>query len=118
MDSTDPIIKSLAKVWSNYLDEEALASFKKFGYYSQKVMLDDAVWSDVWVISVNSEQCNEMNWFLWSTLGDPNNEIAWLEQTLKDAEAANEKVILIAHFPSMSCNHAFGAWYTALTERY
>lgn len=118
IDSTDPVIKSLAKVWANYLDEEALAMFKKFGYYSQKVMLDDPVWSDVRVISLNSEQCNEMNWFLWSALGDPNGEIAWLEEELKKAEKNNEKVLLIAHFPSISCNHAFGARVRALTERY
>lgn len=34
IDSTDPVIKSLAKVWSNYLDEEALEIFKQYGYYS------------------------------------------------------------------------------------
>jgi len=118
IDSTDPVIKSLAKVWSNYLDDEALAMFKKYGYYSQKVLLDDPSWSDVRVISLNSEQCNEMNWYLWSALGDPNNEIAWFESELKKAEAANEKVLLIAHFPSMSCNHAFGARFQALVERY
>jgi len=28
IDSTDPVIKSLAKVWANQLDEEALAMFK------------------------------------------------------------------------------------------
>jgi len=81
-------------------------------------MLDDPAWKDVRVISVNSEQCNEMNWYLWSALGDPNNEIAWLEGELKNAEEKNEKVLLIAHFPSVSCNHAFGARIQALTERY
>jgi len=59
-----------------------------------------------------------MNWYLWSALGDPTNEITWLESELKNAEEKKEKVLLIAHFPSVSCTHAFGARIQALTERY
>ena len=65
---TDPTISSLANVWAPYLDPEAVELFSKYGYYSQKVRLDNPAWKDVKVISINSEQCNNMNWYLWSTL--------------------------------------------------
>lgn len=115
---TDETIASLANVWAPYLDPEAVELFSKYGYYSQKVKLDNPVWKDVKVISINSEQCNNMNWYLWSTLKDPNQEIEWVESELKASEAAGEKVIVIAHFPSVSCLHNWGMRYKALVERY
>jgi len=114
----DATIESLANVWAPYLDKEAVALFSKWGYYSQKVKLDDPAWKDVKIISINSEQCNNMNWYLWSTLNDPNGEIAWIESELKASEIAGEKVIIIAHYPSVSCLHNWGMRYRALVERY
>ena len=54
IDSTDPVITSLVDVWTRHLDKEALETFKKYGYFSQKVKLDDPIWSRVRVISLNS----------------------------------------------------------------
>ena len=44
-----------------------------------------------------------MNWYLWEILSDPGDEIAWLEETLKEMEANNETAILLGHMPISDC---------------
>jgi len=51
-------------------------------------------------------------------LSDPGDELAWLEATLKEMEANNEKAILISHIPTRSCLKTWGARFQALMERY
>lgn len=120
IDETDPVLTSLANVWAPYLDEEALSTFGKTGYFSTKVPIDNPVWANVRIISLNSAQCNNMNWYLWSQLNDPQGEIAWLENELKKAEANDEVVFVIAHIPSASsdCLHSWSVRFKALVERY
>ena len=62
----DAVLEDITAVWDDYLDKEAQEKFREAGFYSMKVPIDSPEWKDVRVISMNSEQCNNMNWYLWS----------------------------------------------------
>lgn len=59
-----------------------------------------------------------MNWYLWETLADPGDELAWLEAVLKDMEAKGENAILLGHIPTHGCLRAWGSRFQALMDRY
>jgi hypothetical protein len=59
-----------------------------------------------------------MNWYLWEVLADPGDELAWLENILKDMEAKGENAILLGHIPTHGCLRAWGSRFQALMDRY
>ena len=120
MDGNDQSMEELKGAWRNHLDDDAFEEFEKGGFFSMKVDLPQEEWKDVRVISINSEQCNNMNWWLWGQMSDPMGELAWLEKTLFVAEKNHEKVFILAHIPPASgdCLHSWSIRYKAIVERY
>ena len=118
LETKDPVMDLLGDVFDDYLDDKAKATFANYGFFSMKVPIDSPEWENVRVISINNEQCNDMNFYLWGVLDDPNGQIEWLESELAKAEAKGEMVIMIAHIPPGSCLHTFGEHWRGLLERY
>ena len=61
-----------------------------------------------------------MNYYVWSTINDPADELSWLNKTLTTIEAKNEIAIVIAHIPpgSSSCFYNWAIRYRAITDRF
>ncbi len=78
MSEQDPTLEELADIFTPYMDEDALETFRRYGYFAT-LGPAGSKFEKTRFISINSEQCNDMNWYLWAELNDPNNEIAWLE---------------------------------------
>lgn len=70
------------------------------------------------VIGLNSQPCNNMNWFLWAERYDPGQQIEWFENELAALEAVGGQAILITHIPYYECIHPYGVRLRALFERY
>jgi len=57
------------------------------------------------VVTLNSNFCNNFNFWLLLDFDDPSGHLHWLYRTLKRSEQNGEKVILLGHIPpgSKSC---------------
>ena len=61
------------------------------------------------VVSINTNYCNNFNFWLALNFRDPHNHLHWLYQELKKAEENRESVYILGHIPtgSPSCT---GKW--------
>lgn len=102
--------------WSgdNWLSEEEVEVFGKYGYYSKPLPFN----SKGRVISLNTQACNDLNWWLLDNRQDPGLEMQWLEQELSQLEKDGGFAYMIGHIPVSGCLHQFGVRYKALMERY
>jgi len=105
--------------WKGWLTDESLEQFAKWGYYSQDlVLLNGKKVANTKIIGINTQTCNNMNWYLFGQRNDPGNELAWLEEELASIEEAGGVAILMAHIPPTDCLHEWGARFRALMDRY
>ncbi len=51
------------------------------------------------IVSVNTNFCNSLNFFLLLNFDDPSSHLHWIYSVLWRAEAAGEKVFIIGHIP-------------------
>jgi sphingomyelin phosphodiesterase len=111
--------------WGQYLDESAQAEYAKAGYYTQKLRVKNGdgslyTFEGVNVVTVNTEACYTMNFYLMSQRDDPGNVLAWLNETLAGFEERGEIAILMAHHPP-GCSDCLFQWssrFRAILDRY
>lgn len=99
------------------MDAEAKAIYVKHGYYTTKLRTSDGrVHDKVNIVAVNTQTCYNVNYYLWVNRNDPGQELAWLEQTLREIESRNESVIILGHVPpgSNDCLYQWAVRYRAL----
>ena len=93
-DEEDYMLKNMADVYKDYLNEEAYETFKKYGYYS--INYD----KNLKIIAINCLACDSFNFNLFnSTKIHAKKMLSWLEEELKKAEEKNEYVYILNHFP-------------------
>ena len=106
---------AFSAAWTEWIGEEEAKFYDIYGYFStfnSKFGLR--------IIAVNTQACNDMNWFLIRNPTDPGGMLAWLRQTLYQAEANNEAVYIIGHIPPSEggCMYEWSARYKALVDRF
>jgi len=102
-----------ADEWYDWIGPEASLLIKKDGYYStyyEKYNLK--------IISLNSQACNDQNWFLFRDQTDPGGMLKWLRSELYIAEQNNQLVYIISHFSPHSCLDKFGLILDAILDRF
>lgn len=77
--------------WVNGSKVEKL--IEKGGYYSVRPK------PGLKLISLNTNYCNNGNFWLLLNLTDPAGELKWLVEELQDSENRNEKVHIMSHIP-------------------
>ena len=112
--ANDPLVHLLADEWAEYLGEEATAEFREKSYYS--VQYDE----NTRIIAINTQNCYIYNFYLIGELTDPLGELQWLEDTLREMEAAGQVAIIMGHVPpgSMDCVQSYAGRYRALMDRF
>ena len=96
---------SIGNVWSDWLDGRALAQFNETGYYEMEMeMLPNTR-----LIGLNSQACNNLNYFFFRLHTDPGHQLNWLESRLKAARVDKKGVWLVSHIPSGSVD-CFSEW--------
>jgi len=98
------------------MDEEAYQIFSKHGYYSKYLNLDTD--KAVKVLSLNTDSCDNLNHFTWSSLADPNGQYEWLKSQLEDLESKGHLAIMVSHIPPDECTHQWAVRFQALLDRY
>lgn len=92
--NTSRVYEAVANFWKPWLNEDAIATFTKGGFYSQKVAPDQ----NLRIISLNTNLYYSPN-TVTQNMSDPANQFEWLENTLNLSQQNNEKVYIIAHVP-------------------
>lgn len=110
-----PLLKFFGDLWKPWLEDQSYESFVKYGYYTQKHKD-----SNLRIISYNCLLCDIFNFYLIKNPTDPNDQVDWLEYTLRKAEKDNEVILLIGHIPSgdTSLLSECAKRYNALTDRF
>jgi sphingomyelin phosphodiesterase len=112
-------INTFSKYWEQWLEPETMVLFRKWGYYSQTLKLKDGtVFGNTKIIGLNTQVCNNMNWFLLENRFDPAEHIKWLENELLELEKINGQAIIISHIAGDDCIHSWGHRLRGLFERF
>ncbi|KAM9060674.1 cyclic GMP-AMP phosphodiesterase SMPDL3A isoform 2-T2 [Megaptera novaeangliae] len=91
---TSKVYNAVASLWKPWLDEEAISTLRKGGFYSQKVSTN----LNLRIISLNTNLYYGPN-IVTLNKTDPANQFEWLENTLNICQQNKEKVYIIAHVP-------------------
>ncbi|XP_049514206.1 sphingomyelin phosphodiesterase [Dermacentor silvarum] len=108
------IFDALADQWSRWLPPSATDTIRRAGYYSARP------YPGLKIISVNTNYCSTLNWWLLINATDPAQQLAWLVNELHESETKGEKVHIIAHIPPgvSDCLHVWSENYHRILERY
>ena len=88
------LYETIAQQWSKFkLNSTSYDTIKRHGYYTELLK------PGFRVISINSNYCNDENWWILLSSGDPGHQHQWLVDTLTNAELNKERVILLGHIP-------------------
>lgn len=109
------VTKYISDLWGCRMDSEAVASLFATGSYS---VLHPG--TNLRVISLNTNACNNQNWWLFQNVTDPGGLILWLQGELQKAESNGELVYIIGHIaPGMgTCLDEWAYHYAGLVDRY
>ena len=83
----------LQDIWSKWLPSGTIDHIKKGAYYSTYLK------KGLKVISINTNYCNNQNWWLLMNTTDPADELTWMINELQASELNNERVMIIGHIP-------------------
>jgi len=98
-------LEQIAKLWSNWLPEDALETVRRGGYYSLPV---PGV-KGLNIVSLNTLYWSTSNPWMANVTGDVAGQFAWLEKILHVADYSGEHVIIIGHVPPVY-EIAFNQW--------
>ncbi|XP_074538800.1 acid sphingomyelinase-like phosphodiesterase 3b isoform X1 [Halichoeres trimaculatus] len=84
----------IAEMWKDWLDPESQRTFKKGGYYTEKLL--NRVGFRMLVLNTNLYyRQNELT----TNIDDPAEQFSWADRVLTEAAKNKEKVYIIGHIP-------------------
>uniref|UniRef100_A0A672S390 Uncharacterized protein n=1 Tax=Sinocyclocheilus grahami TaxID=75366 RepID=A0A672S390_SINGR len=107
--STNAIYDAVAKLWSPWLNPEAVATLQKGGFYSLVIK------PGLRLVSLNTNLYYSPNQ-VTVNMTDPAGQFQWLQETLELSRQKLEKVYVIAHVPIGYLPYAINT--TAVRESY
>lgn len=105
---------TLANQWTNWISNGTRAGIKWRASY---VIFP---FPGFRIISLNTQYCDRLNFWLYINQTDPDSALAWLTQELLEAEQAGDKVHIIGHVPSGE-DYCFETWsrnYYSIINRF
>uniref|UniRef100_UPI003AAFB249 acid sphingomyelinase-like phosphodiesterase 3b n=1 Tax=Centroberyx gerrardi TaxID=166262 RepID=UPI003AAFB249 len=88
------IYSQIAEMWQDWLEPESQRTFKKGGYYSEKLLNRTGFRMLVLNTNLYYDQNN-----LTRNMDDPAHQFSWADQVLTEAANNKEKVYIIGHVP-------------------
>ncbi|XP_051164735.1 sphingomyelin phosphodiesterase isoform X1 [Leptopilina boulardi] len=113
-DSISWLYDELDIQWKKWLPSAVSHTVRRGAYYSVLVR------PGFRILSVNTNYCNNKNWWLLINSTDPTNELQWLIYELQTAEMNGEKVHIIGHIPPghSDCLKIWSRNYYHIINRY
>ena len=104
-----------AYLWKDWIGEEGYNSYVRRGYYTTKHPN-----SNLRIISLNTMDCDVLNFNIIKNPTDPNSQFKWLESVLRQSEKDGEIVYLIGHIPPGDSTYTSecSKRYNALSDRF
>ena len=84
----------VTKLWGEQLPPDALDTVQQSGYYTTIIR------PGLRLIALNNNVCYVFNWWILYEVTSIQTQFQWLHDVLLDAEAAGEKVHILAHVPN------------------
>ncbi|OQR77843.1 sphingomyelin phosphodiesterase-like [Tropilaelaps mercedesae] len=108
------LYNALADVWSYYIPEENLKTFRTAGFFSYDLG------PKLRILSINMNYCNTYNWWILINSTDPTGQLEWLTEQLQECENRNIKVHLIGHIPpgQPDCFSVWSRNFNDIVNRY
>ncbi|CAG9764151.1 unnamed protein product [Ceutorhynchus assimilis] len=112
--STSWIYNELGKSWSRWLPQATNNTVHRGAFYS--VLLRPSFR----LISINTNYCHSLSWWLLVNSTDPASELKWLVNQLQHAENKGEKVHIIGHIApgSSDCMKIWSRNFYEIVHRY
>ncbi|XP_056300643.1 acid sphingomyelinase-like phosphodiesterase 3b [Pseudoliparis swirei] len=88
------IYNQTADMWQDWLDPESRGTFKKGGYYTEKLLNR----TGFRMLALNTNLYYDQN-KLTQDMDDPAGQFSWADQVLTEAAINKEKVYIIGHIP-------------------
>ena len=104
-----------ADLWKDWIGDEGYSTYIRNGFYTKKHPN-----SNLRIISLNTMDCDVVNFKLLKNPTDPIKQFIWLESILRKSEKLNETIYIIGHIPpgdntyTSSCSKR----YNALVDRF
>ncbi len=110
----------LASDWGRWLPPSAAASLAAAGYFSVRRPALVQGGKPLKIISVQTNYCNNLAFFLYVNDTDPGNQLHWLIDELQDSEDRGEAVFIIGHIAPVSedCRPVWSGNVVAILNRY
>ena len=114
------LIQHYRQLFDGFLDNKALRTFRKYGYYSMKINKVGKVKlpKNTYFIALNTQVTDTINLYNYVHREDPGQHFAWLEKELTMIEKKKGIAFLGMHFAPMFMQHQWGQRYRALMERF
>ncbi|XP_023315583.1 sphingomyelin phosphodiesterase-like [Trichogramma pretiosum] len=108
------LYNELDKEWQRWLPVGSSPTVRQGAFYSVLIR------PGFRIVSINTNYCNNKNWWLLINSTDPVNELQWLVYELQAAEMNNEKVHIIGHIPPghSDCLKVWSRNYYHIINRY
>ncbi|XP_017271108.1 acid sphingomyelinase-like phosphodiesterase 3b [Kryptolebias marmoratus] len=88
------IYNRIAEMWHDWLDPKSKETFKKGGYYTERLL--NQIGFRILVLNTNLYYDQNK---LTPDMDDPAGQFSWMDQTLTEAANNKEKVYIIGHVP-------------------
>ena len=109
----DSLKTAFSQAWKNWIGPKAAEEVKRNLFYSsyyEKYNLK--------IIALETNACQDGNYFLLENPTDPGNMLAWFKKELLDAENKGQFVYVIGHIPAESCMEQWARRYEAIVDRF
>lgn len=116
--NTNVPLNGFKQYWAKWLTPESLKKFGEYGFYSQDISGVEGMGANTRVIGINTQACNDLNFYLFKNRYDPGNQIAWLQTELEEVEKLGGNAILVYHIPPNDCLHEWGLRFRAINDRF
>ena len=123
MGDKDPVANQFADLWEFWLGEKSTLEFREKSFYESEHIHPDKEahpCGGTRIIAMNTQACNNMNFYLLDDPRDPGGMLEWLEDKLRTMEEKGEVAVIIGHIaPShYECLYEWSKRYNILMERF
>ncbi|XP_046563304.1 sphingomyelin phosphodiesterase-like [Haliotis rubra] len=108
------LYNAIADSWLNWLPQDTKTTIQQGSFYQV------SPYPGLRLVSINTNYCNNQNWWLLLNTTDPAGQLQWLVDVLQDAEMKKEKVHILGHMPPgiSDCLKAWSWNYYNIVNRF
>jgi len=114
-DNAGWLLDPISEMWGYWLPESAKETIRAMGTYSIQHKN-----TNLRILTINTQVCNNLNFYLFKNVTDPNGQLEWIWNELAGAEARGEQVYILGHIPmgDSDCLNQWAERFNALVDRY